>query len=68
MELLKGKIDSETARSVRALLDKFGMRLSGVEKGREIARVALQGKEEKIAALEADVEKKKAVIKMMADM
>lgn len=75
MELLKGKVDTQTLAKVQNICDRFGMKLSGIEKGRDITRVALKQKDEtmeglkkKVADLEAEVEKKKAVIKMLADM
>jgi hypothetical protein len=75
MELLKGKVDAQTLAKVQNICDRFGMKLSGIEKGRDITRVALKQKDEtmeglkkKVADLEAEVEKKKAVIKMLADM
>jgi polyhydroxyalkanoate synthesis regulator phasin len=74
MEVLKGKVDAQTSSKVQTICDKFGMKLSGIERGRDITRVALKSKDEKIeelkkrvAGLEAEVEKKKAVIKAMAD-
>jgi hypothetical protein len=75
VELLKGKVDAQTLAKVQNICDRFGMKLSGIEKGRDITRVALKQKDEtleglkkKVADLEAEVEKKKAVIKMLADM
>jgi hypothetical protein len=59
---------------IRGICDKFEMKLSGIERGRDITRVALKSKDDKIeelknkvVALEAEVEKKKAIIKLMAD-
>ena len=74
MEVLKGKVDAQISSKVQAICDRFGMRLSGIEKGRDISRVALKSKDEKIEELrkrvvdlEGEVEKKKALIKAMAD-
>lgn len=74
MEVLKGKVDAQIFSKVQVMCDKFGAKLSGVEKGRDISRVALKSKDEKIeelrlrvASLEAELEKKKAVIRAMAD-
>jgi hypothetical protein len=33
---------------VRGICDKFGMKLSGIERGRDITRVALKSKDDKI--------------------
>ena len=74
MEVLKGKVNAQICSQVQVICDKFGAKLSGIEKGRDISRVALKSKDEKIeelrtrvASLEMELEKKKAVIKAMAD-
>lgn len=74
LEVLKGKTDGETTGRVKDICDRFGMKLSGIERGRDITRTAVKSKDEKIeqlrkrvVALENEVEKKKAVIRAMAD-
>lgn len=77
MELLKDQhIDEGTMSSLRELLNKQALRVSGIVKGRDITRVALKSRDAKIAdlqqkitALESERERDKSIIKhLKSDM
>ncbi|KAK0103280.1 hypothetical protein ONS95_005315 [Cadophora gregata] len=56
LELLKDQhIDDETTTSLKQLLSKHAMKISGIAKGRDITRVALKAKETKIAELQQKI-------------
>jgi hypothetical protein len=69
-------IDEETTSNLRALLSKHAVRVSGISKGRDITRVAVQTRDakivelqQKIASLEAERAMDKTIIKhLRADM
>ena len=71
MDVLKDEHINENARaSLRQLLSTHAMKVSGIAKGREITRVALKSKDvkiaelqQKIAALEAERELDKIIIR-----
>ncbi|RDL38595.1 Uncharacterized protein BP5553_02935 [Venustampulla echinocandica] len=71
MDLLKDQqIDKETATSLRQLLDRHALKVSGIARGRDITRVALKAKDakitdlqQKVAALESEREMDKTIIK-----
>jgi hypothetical protein len=71
MDLLKDQhVDEDTASSLRKLLNKHALKISGIAKGRDITRLALKAKDVKIAelqqkitALEAEREMDKTVIR-----
>lgn len=57
MELLKDQsIDEEATTSLRKLLNRYALKTSGIEKGRDITRVALKAKESKIAELQQRIQ------------
>lgn len=70
-EVLKDSdLDVETTASLRALLAKHALKISGIAKGRDITRVALKAKDgkiaelqQKISALEAQREMDRTVIR-----
>ena len=56
MELLRDQqIDEDTNASLRELLGKHVLRISGIAKGRDITRVALKAKDVKIAELQQKI-------------
>lgn len=56
MDLLKDQhIDEEVAASLRSLLNKHALRISGIAKGRDITRLALKSKDGKISELQQKV-------------
>lgn len=56
LELLKDKhIDDETTASLKQLLNRHTMKISGIAKGRDITRVALKAKDTKIAELQQKI-------------
>jgi len=56
MDLLKDQhIDEETTSSLRKLLNKHALKISGIAKGRDITRVALKAKDVKIAGLQQKI-------------
>lgn len=71
VELLQGQlIDAETMSTLRTLLNKHALKISGIAKGRDITRLALKSKDAKIAelqqkvnALETEREMDKSLIK-----
>ena len=71
MELLRDQnIDEDTSASLRQLLGKQTMKISGIAKGRDITRVTLKAKDAKIAdlqqkitALETEREMDKTIIR-----
>jgi hypothetical protein len=73
IDLLKDQhIAEETAASLRTLLNRHALKISGIAKGRDITRVALKSKDGKIAelqqkvtALEAAREMDRAVIRQL---
>lgn len=70
MALLKNTpVDAETTSKLQELLNRHALRVSGIVRGRDITRVALKGKDariaelqQKIAALQAEREMDKTVI------
>lgn len=71
MELLRDQhIDDDTSSSLRELLSKHALKVSGIAKGRDITRVALKTKDtmiaelqQKITALETEREMDKTIIR-----
>jgi hypothetical protein len=56
MEILGDQhIDEETTASLRELLNKHALKISGIAKGRDITRVALKAKDAKIAELQQKI-------------
>ncbi|KAG0648095.1 DNA topoisomerase III alpha [Hyphodiscus hymeniophilus] len=56
MDLLKDQhIDEDTSASLRQLLGKHALQVSGIAKGRDITRVALKTKDAKIAELQQKI-------------
>ena len=56
MELLRDQhIDDDKSSSLRELLSKHALKMSGIAKGRDITRVALKTKDTKIAELQQKV-------------
>ena len=56
LELLKGQqVDEDTGASLRQLLGKHALKISGIAKGRDITRVALKAKDIKIAELQQKI-------------
>jgi hypothetical protein len=56
MDLLRDQhIDEETTTSLKELLNKHALKISGISKGRDITRVALKAKDAKIAELQQKV-------------
>ena len=70
-ELLRSQhIDEETSSSLRQLLNKHALKISGIAKGRDVTRLALKAKDvkiaelqEKITALEIEREMDKTIIR-----
>jgi hypothetical protein len=53
IELLKDQhIDEETTTNLKQLLNRHALKISGIAKGRDITRLALKAKDEKIAELQ----------------
>lgn len=48
-------IDEETTTSLKQLLNKHAMKISGIAKGRDITRIALKAKDAKIAELQQKI-------------
>jgi hypothetical protein len=56
MDLLRDQhIDEETTTSLKELLNKHALKISGISKGRDITRVALKAKDAKIAELQQKI-------------
>jgi hypothetical protein len=71
LDLLRDQhIDEETTTSLKELLNKHALKISGISKGRDITRVALKAKDakitelqQKIAAMESERELDKRIIR-----
>lgn len=56
LDLLKDQvIDDQVISNLRSLLDKHALRVSGIARGRDITRLALQNKDAKIAELQEKI-------------
>jgi hypothetical protein len=56
LELLSGhEIDEETTAELRKLLNRYALKNSGIEKGRDVTRLALKAKDAKIEELQARI-------------
>ncbi|KAM3074867.1 hypothetical protein ACMFMG_008280 [Clarireedia jacksonii] len=75
MELLKDQhIDPEVEKTLRDMLNRHSMKMSGIVKGRDITRVALKSKDrtiselqQKITALESERDLSSAIIKRLVE-
>lgn len=75
LQLLEGQpIEDETIANLRQLLNRYALRNSGIEKGRDVTRLALKARDAKIedlqqqvATLESKREMDKAVIRHFKD-
>ncbi|OBT66343.1 hypothetical protein VE03_04860 [Pseudogymnoascus sp. 23342-1-I1] len=75
LQLLEGQpIEDETITSLRQLLNRYALKNSGIEKGRDVTRLALKARDAKIedlqqqvATLESKREMDKAIIRHFKD-
>ena len=75
LQLLEGRpIEDETIASLRHLLNRYALKNSGIEKGRDVTRLALKARDAKIedlqqqvATLESKREMDKAIIRHFKD-
>lgn len=75
LQLLEGQpIEEETVASLRQLLNRYALKNSGIEKGRDVTRLALKARDAKIedlqqqvATLESKREMDKAIIRHFKD-
>lgn len=54
--LSSSSLNPSTRQSVREIINSYALRVSGIEKGRDISRLALKKKDEKIAELERRIQ------------
>ncbi|KFX97496.1 hypothetical protein O988_04843 [Pseudogymnoascus sp. VKM F-3808] len=75
LQLLEGQpVEDETIANVRGLLNRYALKNSGIEKGRDVTRLALKARDAKIedlqqqvATLESKREMDKAIIRHFKD-